>query len=310
MKDNLTILFSAIFALIYRILVEIGVLDIDSFTFIIFIPIIIGFLPFLLQRKMNPLKVIVYPILSVLLFLLIAFFMRLEDLGCFVILLPPYILLSIVVSLIIYYLKKDFGKDKIKVHILPLLILPVLSGFFEKQIQEKESIYKISNKVMINESNVTVWNNLLNVPNLTNYIDKSIYNYLGFPNPIKSKYSNVSNVRIGYFSNDMQLNEKVVKSDYLKEISFAINLDKSNFDSSQTLKHAMKSKNIIFNSITYKLDKHQKNVVKLELECQYKISSNIPLYGEFWSKRIINDFEIKLLNALKRKIENTSAKRQ
>lgn len=112
MKDNLTILFSAIFALIYRILVEIGVLDIDSFTFIIFIPIIIGFLPFLLQRKMNPLKVIVYPILSVLLFLLIAFFMRLEDLGCFVILLPPYILLSIVVSLIIYYLKKDFGKDK------------------------------------------------------------------------------------------------------------------------------------------------------------------------------------------------------
>lgn len=273
----------------------------------IFIPIIVGFIPFLVQKEMNLFKVILYPILSVSLFLIIAFFMRLEDLGCFLILLPPYLLISIIVSIVIYYAKKDFGKGKLKIYILPILVFPIFSGVLEKHIQERETNYSVSNQVIIKKPKIEVWNNLLNVPELTGYIDKSIYNYLGFPNPVKSVYFEESKVRIGYFSNGVQLNESVNIIEVFREVSFTINIKESDFESSQTLKHALKLKNIEFNKITYRIKEIDKDIVKLELLCNYKLSSNLPYYGEFWSKRIINDFEEKLLNALKYKTENTFA---
>lgn len=306
MKDYLAIMISATIALLYRVLVEFGVMEIDSFTFLVFVPIIIGFIPFWFQKEMRLFKVILYPMLSVLLFLIIAFFMRLEDLGCFIILLPPYFLISMTVSVIIYFVKKKSRKDQLKVYLSPILIVPIFSGIIEKNIQEKETTYEVSNQVIITKSSVEVWNNLLNVPELTNYIDKTVYNYLGFPNPVKSEYFEESNIRVGYFSSEVKLYEKVSKIDSLKEVSFTINIDKSNLESSQTIKHALNSKNITFNSITYRLTEVENNIVKLELACEYKLSSNLPYYGEFWSKKIINDFEIKLLNALKNKIETTS----
>ena len=64
--------------------------------------------------------------------------------------------------------------------------------------------------------------------------------------------------------------------------------------------HILKNKNLVFNSITYQLKSINDNQTELSLICNYNIKSNIPFYGEFWSKNIIIDFEHKLLKALKK----------
>ncbi|WP_435524753.1 hypothetical protein [Chryseobacterium indoltheticum] len=148
-----------------------------------------------------------------------------------------------------------------------------------------------------------IWKNLFSVPDLTDYIDQSAFNYFGFPNPVKSEYSEKTNVRLGYFSNGIILNENVIESKPLEELSFKINVEECDLESSQTFDHILKNKNLIFNTITYKLQSVDENTTELTLVCDYKVKSNIPFYGEFWSESIILDFENKLLKALKKQNE-------
>jgi hypothetical protein len=268
-----------------------------------------GYLPFIIDKNTfieSKTKSILFPLISVISFLLIAFITRLEDLGCFIILLPPYLIISIIVSFILRSLLKsrtEINSNSLTKNSLLFIAIPIIIGNIEKKIEKRDSNFEISEKIIIDSPKQIIWNNLFSVPNLTNYVDSSIYNYLGFPNPIKSEYDFITNTRLGYFSNGIVLNEKISEQKELEKLSFEINVEKSNLNQSQTFKHILKSKNLVFNSITYKLKCINNNKTELTLTCNYNVKTNIPIYGEFWSKKIIIDFEQKLLKALKKRNE-------
>ena len=46
---------------------------------------------------------------------------------------------------------------------------------------------------------------------------------------------------------------------------------------------------------------------ELKLDCDYILDSKMNYYANFWAERIIKDFENKLLEVLKKKIEKTNA---
>lgn len=309
MKKYYGIIITTIYTLIFRILVEFGILEMNSWTYMIIIPIIVGYIPFLLDPKTfinSKTKAIFFPVISTILFLFIAFITKLEDLGCFIILLPPYLIISTIISLILRsFLKNEKAEDNInlKRNSLILFVIPIFLGNIEKYVEKKEDNFQVSEKILINSPKQSIWSNLFSVPDLTNYIDNSIYNYLGFPNPIKSEYYTKTNTRLGYFSNGIILNEKIIELSEYEKLSFSINVDKSNLNGSQTFKHILKNKNLVFNSITYQLRSITATQTELTLICNYNIRSNIPIYGEFWSKNIIIDFENKLLKALKTRTE-------
>lgn len=309
MKKYYGIVFTVIYALIFRVLVEFDILEINSWTYIIIIPILMGYLPFVLDKNTfleSKLKSVLFPMISVISFLLIAFLTRLEDLGCFIILLPPYLFISIIVSFILRSFlknKEDFNSKNVTKNSLLFIAIPLFIGNVEKLVEKKETNFEISEKIIIDRCKEQIWNNLFAVPDLTNYVENSSYNYFGFPNPIKSEYSVKTNTRLGYFSNGIILNESVFESKKLEKLSFKINVDKSDLKQSQTFKHILKNRNLVFNSITYKLKTIDEDKTELTLICDYKIKTNIPLYGEYWSKSIITDFEKKLLNALKKRNE-------
>lgn len=309
MKSYFGIIFSAIYALTFRVLVEFNVLDINSWTYIILVPFVMGYIPFMFDKKAfmeSRLKSVFFPLLSVTLFLFIAFITRLEDLGCFIILFPPYVFFSIVLSVIFRYIlnaEDSQNSNKIKRNGLVFLVIPILLGNVENYFDKKESKLIVYQKIFIKAPKEKVWKNLFSVPDLTHYIDRSTFNYFGFPNPVRSEYNEKTNVRLGYFSNGIILNESVVGSKPLEELSFKINVEGSNLESSQTFDHILKNKNLVFNTITYKLQSVDENTTELTLVCDYKVRSNLPFYGEFWSENIILDFENKLLKALKKQNE-------
>jgi len=244
--------------------------------------------------------------ISVFLFLFIAFITQLEDLGCFVILLPPYVLISALVSWTLRLSLKENAVDSkngMTKNSLIFIALPLFLGTVEKGMDKHTDAFELSEKIIIESSDQGVWNNLFSVPDLSKDVESSIYNYLGFPNPVRSNYDVKTNTRLGYFSNGIVLNEKVVEQKNRETLSFAIDVDKSILDKSQTFQHVLRNKNLVFQSITYRLKRIAANRTELTLSCTYQLSTNIPMYGAFWSKQIIHDFETKLLKALKRQIE-------
>ncbi|MCU7619277.1 hypothetical protein NZ698_19020 [Chryseobacterium sp. PBS4-4] len=170
-------------------------------------------------------------------------------------------------------------------------------------IEKKEEQFTVSKKVIINIPKQKIWKRLYSVPDLTNYIENSAFNYFGFPNPVRSQYDKKSNIRLGYFTNGIVLSESVASSKQFEELSFKINVDKSDLKQSQTFSHILKNENLVFNNITYQLRNIDDDSTELILVCDYTIKSNLPFYGEFWSKKIILDFETKLLDALKKQNE-------
>jgi hypothetical protein len=74
-------------------------------------------------------------------------------------------------------------------------------------------------------------------------------------------------------------------------------------ESSPTLNHILKNKQVEFRYIRYELERLGEGKTLLKLSARYTIHSNIPLYGKFWSEVIIRDFEEKLLGSLKEVIE-------
>ena len=308
MKKYIGIIASVVYALLFRILVEFHVMEMNSWSYLIVVPILMGYLPFALDKKTfidSKAKSILFPMVSVILFLVIAFITQLEELSCFVILLPPYALISVLVSLGLRLSLKDTGDSNngLTKNSLIFIALPLLLGQIEQGLDKRTKVLELSEQIIIESSDQRVWNNLFSVPDLSKDVEPSIYNYLGFPNPVRSNYDLKTNTRLGYFSNGIVLNEKVVEQKDRKKLSFAIDVEKSMLDKSQTFQHVLRNKNLVFQSITYRLNRIAANRTELTLSCTYQLSSNIPVYGTFWSKQIIRDFETKLLHALKRNIE-------
>ncbi len=307
MKQYFGIILIVFYSLLIRYLANIHVIEVNSIAFMFVTPAVISFIPFFLKdRKFldNNVKIIFFPIISILLFLILAVINRWEDLACFIIIGFPYILVSIGVSFILKWRFQN-NNDKLNKNALSIFILPILIGNIEKQLPKIKSTYTISNAIIINESTPKVYLKLLAVPNLTQVNEKGLLNIIGIPQPIYSSYNKISNTRFGYFENHIVLKEKVIENKINEKLVFKIIDKESNFKSSPTLLHIFETKNLEFNNITYTLTKISNNQTKLQLSTEFILNSNLRWYGKFWSNLIINDFESNLLKSLKKVIEKS-----
>ncbi|RVT75758.1 hypothetical protein EOD40_09910 [Flavobacterium sufflavum] len=304
---------SVAYSLIVRYLAEWNVIQINSISYLIVTPMISGYLPYLFENKnfiRNIYKCITLPIISTLLFLLIAVITRIEELICFVIIGIPYLIVSVVVSL--YFRNRILNsKDyNTKNNYLPFVFLPLFLGTIEKNSQKIESNHLVENQIEINSSSSNVWKYLYEVPNLSKYTQTSLINYLGVPKPVQSTYDSKKNIRLGYFDNGLILNEKVIETIHEKKLGFAIDFSKSNLNQNLTLKNIVREKPMIFGGIYYELIPINSSKSILKLKCNYRLNTNLTPYASYITYKILNDFENNLLGALKRKLENEKLNRK
>ncbi len=305
-KQFLGIILSAIYALIIRILAEWNLIEINSLSYLIVAPMALGFIPFYFKggRFRKSISVaILYPLFSVLIFLAIAIVTQLEDLLCFIIIGLPYVLLSVCASIVLFYVTKERKNDGINKSSLSVLLLPILFGMIEKELPKVKTDLSVSNVIVIDLSDTLVWNHLFEIPDLSQANSPGFINYLGVPQPLRSTYDSMTNTRLGYFENGIRLNESIVEQLDYRKLVFAINIEKSQFGSHPTLNHILKGENMEFKQIQYELKRLKNGQTLLKLSTNYSIHSNLPFYGKFWSKRIIDDFERKLLGSLKKTLE-------
>jgi len=307
LKTYSGLIASVAYSLIVRYLAEWNVIQINSISYLIVTPMIAGYLPYLFENKnfiTNKYKCITLPIISTLLFLLIAVITRIEELICFVIIGIPYLIISVLVSLYFRNSILTSNDYNTKNNYLPFIFLPLILGTIEKNSQKVETNHFVENQIEINTSSSNLWKYLYEVPDLSNYTQNSLINYLGVPKPVHSTYDSIKNIRLGYFDNGLILNEKVIETVHEKKLGFAIDFSKSNLNQNLTLKNIVREKSMIFDGIYYELIPISSNKSILKLKCNYRLNTNLTQYASFITYKILNDFENNLLGALKCKLEN------
>ena len=309
-KEYIGIILGGIYGLIFRMLcerseVELFGLDIFSISFIWILPIAIGLIPLLIAREEmanSRYKQVLYPIYSVLMFFLMAMVRLLEDLVCILILTFPFILVAGLTGFIVGKIHNRKNSKKL----LSIILLPFLFAPIEAHFSNQKSSYTVESSITIEASKSEIWTKIIEVPEIEeSEYNYGFYNYIGIPRPVKSQLEEIEGeeYRIGYFTDDLKLFEKIVEIDTLNYVEFEIELDKSQLRDLPTDKHILQSEYFKFENISYQLIEGKNGETDLKLKCNYSMESKMNWYANFWAERIIQDFEIKLLQVLKAKIE-------
>jgi hypothetical protein len=313
-KQYIGIILGAIYGIVMRLLMNprernsgwlYDIYDLYSVTFIWITPILIGIIPVLFAKKellQSSFKQFFYPFLSVFLFFVCALTSGLEDWLCLLIITLPFLIGAGIAGILTAYLVKRNNSNKL----LSILFLPLLLSPLESIIKKSQESFQVKSLIEINASSQAVWNHLIEVPEISaDEYEEGFFNFIGVPRPIRSKLEliNGKEYRMGYFSDDLILAETIEMLDSLKFVSFDIHLDKSKLRNTPTNMHILKSQLFKFTSISYHLTKNRKNKVELSLICNYELNSRMNPYANLWANQIIKDFEERLLQSLKRKIE-------
>ncbi len=309
-SQYLGILIAALYGLLIRFLVEEDSIifsnNVYNISFIFITPAIIGIIPILfLQNNVykNDFKTFLYPIISVFLFLLLAIVTKLEDLFCIFIIGLPYFLITGTVGFIagILLKRKEKKKKLFTLVFLPLFFLPI-----EKSFPDRTQGYKVSYSTIINKSPEYIFPNLVEVPHLTDKEYKEgFFQFIGIPRPIESNLfqENGTQYRIGQFTDGLALYETMEKQVENQFVSYKIDIEKSQLRDRPTDKHILRGNNFEFVNIYYNLSPISSDQTKVTLSCDYKITSKMNFYANFWAKLVIKDFETRLLEAIKVKLE-------
>lgn len=283
-----------------RVLAEFDMLDIDSVTFTVVVPIALGFIPFFFHNsgyRKYLWKAILYPFVSILLFAFIVAGVGLEDLLCLVIVGLPYIGMMIVVSSAIHFILKKKDSD-ISQNYLPLIFIPFLLGPLEKKLPKTTESMVVSNEIILEISEEELIKNLYQVPVLQAQHVNSLLKWAEVPLPLYSTYDSLANARIGHFSNGMTLYEECTRTK--NRLTFQIDFDKSSFAHVPTIKHVIDSKTLEFDYIAYEWKKLDDQKLLLSLSTRVQLSTNLQFYAQYWTRILLDDFEKSLLAAFKK----------
>lgn len=304
-------LLGVIYGLFFRLISDVESLDgfynVFSITFIWVIPTLIGLFPIMFSSSklyLSPRKLVLYPIITICLFLITTLVTGLEDIFClFIIGIPFFIAAGVLGILLGTYMRDKIVKKKIySIFLLPLILNPV-----ENLIPNKSGQFQVEHSIIINKNKSDIFPNLLEVQAINEeQYGNGFFQIVGIPKPINSKMfrSKENTHRIGYFTDNFQLYESI---DLLKEnefVSFQIHLDKSRLRNKPTDIHLIQSDYFKFGKISYSLIEIDMNKTKVILSCDYILNSKMNAYANFWAEKMISDFEKRLLNSIKTNIES------
>lgn len=310
-SQYLGFILGIIYGLVFRLISDVEYLDgyynVYSITFIWIIPTLIGLFPIMFSSSklyLSPLKLVLYPIITICLFLITTLVTGLEDFFCLLIIGIPFFIAAGVVGILLgTYMKDKINNKRIySIFLLPLILNPV-----ENLIPNKSEEFKVEHSIIINKNRAEIFPNLLEVQTINEkQYGNGFFQIIGIPQPINSKMYNdgENSYRIGYFTDNFKLYEGIDQSIENEFVSFQIHLDKSHLRNQPTDIHLVKSDYFKFGKISYKLIEVDTNKTKVILSCDYLLNSKMNSYANFWAEKIISDFEKRLLKSIKINIES------
>lgn len=280
-----------------------------SINFLGLIPILIGLIPLFfasdkdLDSTWFP---VIWPMLAVLVFFLICFVTRLEDILCIIIISLPYLVAAVVFGIVARTFIVHARKKKKQKSLYSILLLPLLLGPVEQQIDSPVRSYSVSTEIMINADVQKVWSHIIRVPEIKNEeYTKGFFNYAGIPRPLYAELDKetLHATRTGHFEGGLKFVEKVIVWDKYRHIGFDITVVPSSIRKTVFDQHLLKGDHFRFLNATYKLEPQPGGKTKLVLSSAYQLKTKINPYASFWGDQLLTDFQERLLEVIKTRCE-------
>lgn len=301
------ITIGAVYALTLRLVFNIQSLDevfsLFSVTFIWVTPIIIGLIPLFYANK-EQLKNWGYrifsPVSTVVVFFLLCFLTRIEDLICLWVILIPYMLGAVTAGLIageiIQRVKAKRGT------IYSFILLPFVFSPIEQQFKMPTNSYSVVTSVTINATPEVIWENIIRVRKIDkNEYTKGFFNYAGVPRPLYAELNKdtLGATRIGHFEGGLKFEETVTTWDKNKRIAFDITVVPSSIRQTVFDQHILRGNNFKFLNAAYNLKPLPNGQTELILSSSYELTTNINSYASFCGNQLLTDFQERLLTVIK-----------
>lgn len=295
-----------LYALITRILFS-EKATMASVTYLFINPVVMGVIPlmFLENESLKSHRtVILLSLITIVFSFFIMLLFGMEDFMGLFILVPPFFILSTTGALL--YRNLQVNKQKNKIKLLFIGLLPFVCTFVEELIPSPESVFKISSKITVKATKETIWNNIVEVqPIRPSEYKAGFFNSIGIPRPIYATVDKkaTGGKRTGNFDGGLQFIETITAYEQNREVSFSIKIAPGTIRKKAFDQQVLNSNYFQFVDATYQLTELGTGQVNLTLSSSYKLTSNINFYGKFWANIILKDFQDRLLYVIQKRCE-------
>lgn len=308
-KRNKVFIISISIAAIYGLVARIGFGAFDqmnSFAYLFVVPAVMGAIPHFVksgEKRKVFMDWILIPWMSVFVFFGLTMIFELEGFLCLVILAAPFMLLGTLIGLIVRFTQiNKRNKNKLMISIM---LIPAFFAPFEEMIVTPSENFEVRNEIVLNTSKERIWANIIQVDEISDEeYNSGIFQYLGMPRPIKATVSNrgLGAERIGYFSGGLRFIEVIEVFEPLRKAEFSIKLDSSSLRNVAFDHHVLNGNYFHFNTATYQIEERNNQLI-LSLTSSYFLKSKLNFYGAFWGDLMLEDFQARLLDVIKKRCE-------
>jgi hypothetical protein len=185
------------------------------------------------------------------------------------------------------------------------LFLPIAVCSVEERFANPKTSHQVRTEIIVNADRQTVWEHIKSVDTIRNTeLQWSFAHFIGMPKPVRSELADetVGGVRKIYWDKGIRFREIITWWKPLESFSYDVIID--TIPPGAVDRHIqVGGEYFSVNSGGYELHAMDSQTTKLTLFCNYSIASKFNFYGRYWARLILDDFQVVILNVLKKRCE-------
>jgi hypothetical protein len=283
-----------------------------TISFMFIVPFVIGLITSYHNDKITSSRkivIITMPIFSVIGLVAVSLLFGQEGIICALMALPVFLFMSLLGGLIGTRVFKRNKTDKLYVSLfvfLPFLIAPI-----ENQLGLTDKIFTEHTSIEINSTDKIVWSNITRVkPISERENNNSLFQFMGFPRPIKAELDTIAigGIRKAIFARGLFFTETVTQMNPNKILAFNIVADPKSIPPKALDEHVLVGgKYFDVLEGKYEIEKISEDKLTLHLTSQFRLSTRFNFYSGLWSKLIMRDIQKNILEIIRQRSEQQNS---
>jgi hypothetical protein len=298
-----------VYALVLRFIFGLDILrdftSVMTISFLLGVPFGVGYLTILLspiesvrKRRYQWLA----PLVPIFVFFLFTLLVSLEGLACWIMILPVFLLLSLLGGWIAARQKIRRADNKSRLKVSLVLCMPFILSALEIRLPDLPARYEAYTYIDIHAPPDSIWDNVIRVRTISPQDDQgTVTNWLGFPRPIRAElnYAGVGGSRLAVFSKGLIFEEVVKEYQPKKKMHFSIKADPRSIPSTTMDEHIVIGGDY-FDVLdgTYELEPLAGGVYRLHLYSHFVMKTHFNFYASWWAGWIMKDIQNNILHVI------------